>query len=613
MNYIYLVIALIVLVLTFILVKLFFKNFRHSISICLIGLLVTIFILVFPFINGANLLSKIVTTIVYSIQTITFSQDLSVVNGITITYFYEWIYMFIIYIIFLLIPIITTTFLLSLIDGVVSKVRLFLSNNKVYVFSDINERTITLASKLDKKNSTFIFIKDKNNEIDNELIDKIKLISGIMLSDDIENIKLRNLEKRELEFYIFSHNTDKNLKQAIQITNKYKNNTNIIKVFVLTEDIVDSVILDSVDKGNIQLEVVNESERLVYQLLNNTPIYLESLNKKISVLILSDDIIGLDFIKAITWCGQLIDYSLCINILGENADKIKEYISVNFPELLKNYNYNFISYNLYSSKAFEELNKINDINYVIIANKDDRLNIEYGLFLRKYFINRDTQNYKRFPIINLMVKNNLIAKQVDDLKNEKNNLYNLNTFGSIKNIYYDNNIIDSKLETLTKNVHLSYDITNDSLDIKLKRFYEKEYYINSSRAMALHLNYKLYTILKDEYSNDEKKNISLFKEKIKDKNIFDKLVKNEHDRWGAYMRVNGYSSIDATKVSKYKEYTNSHVHYLAKLHPCIVPFEELEKVGKIIKKEDVITSDGDIIKKMVDIMYSTEDELKNKK
>lgn len=613
MNYLYLIVALIILLLTFIFIKTSSKNLSHLIFIGLLGLLVTLFILIFPFINSVGLLSKVVTTLIYTIQTITFNQDLEVLNNITVTSFYEEVYMGIVYILFLLIPLMTTTYLLSLIDSVASKVRLFCSRHKkVYIFSEINEKTLAIASKIHSKNVTTIFIKGKNQVIDDGLIYEIKAIKGIMFNE-IYNVKIRKYTNREVVFYLFSSNINQNLQQAIELTNKYKNTTNLFKVYVLTQNNIDSLILDSIDKGNIQLEVVDENERIVYQLLNNKPLYLESINNKISVLIISDDTIGLNFIKAITWCGQLISYKLSINILGENAMILKDYIQVNYPELLDNYDYNFIPYNLDSVKAQETLNKIKDINYVIIANQDDKINIKDSLFLRQYFINQDILNYKRSPIINVMIKNDLIATKVNDLKNEKNNLYNLNAFGNIRNIYYDNNIIDSKLETLTKNVHLSYDISNDSLKVKLKRFYEKNYYINSSRAMALHLNYKLYTILKAEYSNDEQKNIALFKEKIKDKEIFDKLVRNEHDRWMAYMRVNGYKSVDAKKVAIYRNYTNSHVHYLAKLHPCIVPFDDLEKVGKAINKEDVITSDGDIIKKMVDILSDNANELEETK
>ena len=603
MNFLNLFFSILVLIITIFLVKINSKNIKRSIFTLLLGLLISLFILVFPFINSSNLISKIIATIIYCIQTITFDQDLSIVNNIKAVHLKEWLYVCLTQTLFLLIPLITTTFLLSLIDGLVSKIKLFLSTNKkIYIFSQINEKTLSIASRIEDKKKTIIFLVNKDDQINYALSSRVKDIKGIKMYDETSNIKLRNLENKEINFYLFSSNINHNLKQAIEITNKYKDRNSSISLFVLTPNNVDRVVLDSMDKGNLKLVIVNENERIVYQLLNNKPLYLETIDNKISVLLISNNVIGLEFIKAITWCGQLIDYKLSITVLGENANLIEEYIKINCPELIDNYDYKFIPYNIYSEKAKTELDKIKDINYVIIANDDDNLNIEYSLFLRKYFINQDKISYRRSPIINVMIKNDEVAKQVELLKNEKNNLYNFNTFGSIKNIYYENYILDCKLETLTKEVHLSYDKSSDSIETKLKRFYEKEYSIKSSRALALHLNYKMYSILKDEYSTDEEKNILLFKEKIKDEKVFNKLMRNEHDRWVAYMRAQGYKSIDVNEIKKYKDSTNSYIHYLAQLHPCIVPFDDLLIVAKAIEKDDICTSDGYIIKNMVDIL-----------
>ena len=80
--------------------------------------------------------------------------------------------------------------------------------------------------------------------------------------NEFANIKLKKYINREVAFYLFSSNTTQNLNQAIEITNKYKNNTNSFKVYVLTKNNVDSLILDSIDKGNIQLEVVDENDSI---------------------------------------------------------------------------------------------------------------------------------------------------------------------------------------------------------------------------------------------------------------------------------------------------------------------------------------------------------------
>ena len=613
MNYLYLSLAIIELVITLFLIKINKKNFRLAIFITLLGLLISLFILVYPLMESANLISKVITSFIYTIQTVTFNQDLSIINALEVNYFYEWIYLCLIYLSFLLIPLITTTFLLSLIDNLFSKIRLFFSPNKTkYIFSEINEKALAIASNKANKHNNIIFTINKDEQIDYNYLNQVQELHGIKLYNEVSNIKLRRAKNKRVEFYLLS-DTKNNLNDAVEIINKYKNTTNFFKIFVLTHNNTDSIILDSMDKGNIQVIIVNENERMVYQLLYNKPLYLEAIKNTISVLVISDNDIGLEFIKAITWCGQLIGYKLLITILGPNASSIADHLKVNYPELLNNYNYKFIPYSLYSPQAMAELKKSLNINYVIIANTDDNKNIEYGLFFRKYFLKQDTVNYQRTPIINVMIKNNHIAQQVNLLKNEKNDFYKLNPFGSTKNIYDENYILNSQLELLAQYVHLSYDSSSLPIEVKLKKFYEKDYYVRSSRAMALHLDYKIYSLLKNEYTQDKAKNINLFKQKINNPQIFQKLIENEHDRWMAYMRTNGYSNIVANKVAIYQKITNSHIHYLAQLHPCIVPFKDLEKVAKIIDKPEIVTNDGTIIKKMVDILNSAEKEEEKEK
>ena len=601
MDYFYLLLSFISLFITGYLIKVNSNRFRNWLGIALLGLLVTIFILIFPLIKTDNLISTFFNAIIYAIRTVSFNQDLAIISDIEINFLYEWIYLFLIYALFLLIPLTTATFILSLVESAASKLRIFISNKrKVYIFSAINEKTVTIASKLANNSANIIFI-DTNSTNNETLNKKIKMLNAIKVKKNT-NIKLRNFEKKDVEFYLFSDDINKNLDDTINIINKYKNKNKIIKVFTLIENDVDETILDSMDKGNIQLNIIDEDERTIYQLLDNVPLYKDAKNNEIKALIIADESLTSKFIKTITWCGQIINYSLKIVVLNENAIKIKAELEAKCPELLTNYDIEFINDNLYSPQTITKLKKIKNINYVVTAEEDDKKNIEYGLFLHNYFLNEDKNTYSYLPLINIMIRNDLVSKQVNVLKNEKNNYYNFNTFGSVKNIYFDNYIINSKLEELTKKVFLSYDNTSDAPAIKLKRFYEKEYNIKSSRALALHFKYKIFAVLKDEYSDDENKNLLLFKKKLADPQIFDELARNEHDRWMAYMRTLGYKSIEPTKVKKYRDLTKSYIHYLAKLHPCITPFDELPKVAEIIDNKSIITSDGKIIKKMVELM-----------
>ena len=83
------------------------------------------------------------------------------------------------------------------------------------------------------------------------------------------------------------------------------------------------------------------------------------------------------------------------------------------------------------------------------------------------------------------------------------------------------------------------------------------------------------------------------------------LIKNEHDRWNAYMRSIGYVTASIKDVESYYNKTNHYIHYLAKLHPALVEFDELDDVSKELsnitsKKVNLKESDKHIIKSIKD-------------
>ena len=128
-----------------------------------------------------------------------------------------------------------------------------------------------------------------------------------------------------------------------------------------------------------------------------------------------------------------------------------------------------------------------------------------------------------------------------------------------------------------------------------------EYNIKSSRATATHIKYKLYSILKDKYTGNIDKDLELYEKAINDEKIFNSLIQNEHDRWNAYMRSDGYRRASIEEVGKYRNWINDYRHHLAKLHPAIDNYENLTKIGEAIGK-DLIEPDVKIIKNVSKIL-----------
>lgn len=598
----YLIIAIIVFFIVGFLIKK--KKVKNKIFVSLVGTTVALAVLVFPLYKGNHIISQMVFSILYAIQTIFLSQDFELIGQIELNNnLIHLIYVVVIYVIFFLQPLTTATAIISLLTDYISKIQLHLARKKkALVFSEINEKTLAIARKEGKeKGVLLLFLYD--SEINEIYIKEIKKLKGIVLSRDITDIQIDN---NNITYYLFSNNQEKNLKDALGLLSE-RHRRKKVQMYVLSNSEEARLILDSCDKKGVQLELINEADRVIYNHLYTVPLYKQAINNQISILIVGCGKIGTEFLKAATWCGQMINHKLNINVIDINANKIKEKLDITCPELLANYNYNFIEADIYSKKAIEELDKLKyqNINYILVALEDENKNIEVAVFLRKYFLRQDTISYSRMPEINLWIENDTKKTQIDLLnykekKGEEDIIYsyNLTSFGSINEMYVEKPIIHSEIEELAKQVHCVHE--KNDIQNKLKDFYDIEYNKKSSRAVAVHIKYKIYSILKDRYignlEDDLRNNLERVLEQysivVQNEEILQSLAKNEHDRWNAYMRTDGYRKVEKEEVEKYKAFAKKTKHFMARLHPDIVPFEQLDEITKSFDENMVINTEN---------------------
>ena len=562
------------------------KNFKHNIFLALLTGVIAITILIYPLQQQyTNTYTRILASFFYAIKCAGMGQNLEILSKIDMNGITGYFYFILLNILFIIMPIIAVGFILSFLEDVFVKTRLSLIKNKeLHIFSEINEKSILLAKKLQNKNTQIVFtnINDKN---------KLN-IKTINIKEKITNLKLKN--KRKIEFYMISNNEEQNLNETLELIEKYKDQENI-KINVINDTEEATTILDSTDKGKITLEIINEKERAIFNLLNEKPTFLNNINKTISILIVGCGKLGKEFLKDATWCSMIDGYKLKILVIDKNANKIKENINAEAPEFIENYDITFLNEDIKSEKSQEILKQKNDINYILVSMDNDEKNLETAIMLRRLFL----REFLREPIINLWVSNEHKRTQISNIVNEKKNSYNLNTFGSIENLYYQNNIVNSELEKLAIQIHLFY----DPEDKNLKRYNKLEYNKRSSRASALHIKYKIYSVLEEQFKNNMKENQKIFKQKYS-KQIEEKLTKNEHERWVAYTRSIGYVKATIEQVEKYYEKSKSYVYYLARMHPALVEYEKLDKISKElskITKEKIDLKEND--KKIIQNIY----------
>ncbi|MBR2290098.1 MAG: NAD-binding protein [Clostridia bacterium] len=562
------------------------REFKNRIVILIFGIAVSIGVLIFPLLNSENIIVRILDAVYYAIRSIWMNQDTELLGALDLTNLLETSYFVILYILFILLPILTTGAILAFISDALAKRKFRKVRNKdLYIFSELNEKSKAFARKLGKnRNSAIVFANSKNKETE---------IKSVRIEEKITGIEIKN-RNTNIEFYAISDNEEDNINDTLELIEKYKDRENT-KIYVINNTIEAPAILDSVDKGKLTVEVINETEREIFNLLDEKPLFENAIDNTISVLIIGCGKVGKEFLKNATWCSIMPGFRYKATVVDVNASLVKENIQSEAPEFLENYDIRFINGDIKTEKVMNEIKKMQDVNYILVSMESDEKNLETAILLRRMFL----QLYHTKPVINLWVENEFKQAQILNLVNERGISYELNSFGSIKDMYFDNSILGSRIEGLAKQIHLAY-----SPDDKAFAGYNKrEYFKKSSRASALHMKYKIYAILKDKFTDDMKQNQELFKI-MYNKEIEEILAENEHERWNAYTRSIGYKKATVPEVIAYYPETKRHENSLARLHPALVPWNELDEVSEglkeIIPNIDLKASDYDIVRKMCD-------------
>lgn len=568
-----------------------YKNSQiKALSIALGGIVLATGFLVFPLYYTSDIVTVLIETVFYAIKISAMSGDFGVLEAAP-TELYE-VYKYLLYLYSILAPLFAAGVIVTFIGNKVDEIRSKIKTNKtVHIFSEVNEKSVLLAETL-KRYDNIIIMCDLEEK--KEYYERIKNKSGIILKKDISMINLKPYHG-EVKIYEISDDQDKNLNQTLELISKRKNENRDITIYLFSNLEAARVMIDSTEKGNIKTIMINEISQMVYQVLDEMPLYKNAKNEMISVLIAGIGNIGIEFLKAVSWCGQMANYQLEINIIDKNAEQIKQSFEWKCPELKEpNYQIRFHEADISTVKGKQILDKYcKNTNYIIVALGEDNRNLNMAIDLRHYFL---TKNKK--PIIALNIKNSEKKRQIETLKNERGNNYEFYPFGGLEDLYGDKNILNEKIEELAKRVHLSYNPT----DTEFKEYYKIEYYKNSSRATALHIKYKIYSVF-----GREEVTLKEIREMLLNKDTRTSLARNEHARWNAYMRADGYQLASLEDVERYEKEVHHHVHHLAKLHPGLVTFEDLDNLSKNIekvtgKKIDLKKSDYDIIDAIPDII-----------
>lgn len=560
------------------------------------------------------------------------------------------------------------------------------SSYTTYVFSELNERSILIAESVhaSRPKSILVFTDaytNESEEADVEIRMRARNIQAFCLQDDINIIK--RLAWGPVKYFLIDKDEKANIISFADFFSLEKNNdfftvweklNSQVEIFVFAE----STMLDSMieefntitEKKSLRIyaKPIDVDEIMSYDLLREHPLYRslqekkDPLCSKVNVLLIGDTPLIKHFIKNACWCGQFLnpygerfpdtDTPVRVHpafyILCKDKDNMESFIKINLNKLRyrkKNTELTYAEFEVHEAKkGFEVLiedhfmNSLSGgFNYCLVDTGDDLENLSLSRDLKQrldiqYLLTEQTADILcmvRDPELN-SINNQLTGPNAAKPEKMVRRCY----VGSFAEQYQIDNIEHSELEMDTFEIHQA-----GNEDDLWEDLYKNMYNYRSSRASALHYQYRLfsagvfpdwegegkwsenkytqnylYRILEIPMDDKQNKltveNVEISKQQREYLNL---LFWLEKIRWNAYMYSIGYREPTCREMSLfYKKYNSYELHKNREdedeeemmftkeplhLHGCLMDL--LEPIGiplEIIKYDNQMKKEYDTIR-----------------
>lgn len=445
------------------------------------------------------------------------------------------------------------------------------------IFSELNERSLTLAESIRRKQPkallVFTDVYEEGDEVNSELQCAAKKMGAICFKRDIAALRTSFHEKtNRIRFFVIGTDGSENVRQASQLIHQHGENVNM-ELYLFSNSEESSLLLQSVQMHGMKIRRIDEVGALITGILYDTgaelfnhAIPLPNGEQLISAVILGLGSYGTELLKTLSWFGQMDGYQLLLTAVDCREDAESTF-SFQCPELMSAENNGthevgeaqytiqiHSSVNAMSEDCVDILKGLPAVTYVFVALGNDRVNTECAVRIRER-----CERLGLHPQIQVVIYNDFSAIALRNAVNFRGATYDIQCVGSVKERYEESVLLNSDLEQKALARHLLWGAEDT--------FWRYEFNYRSSVASALHQRIKLQcNIPGADLKPDERT--------AEDR---DRLRLIEHRRWNAYMRSEGY----CYSGSRDKKSRND----LAKIHHDLVPFSMLTEEEKA--KDDV--------------------------
>lgn len=384
------------------------------------------------------------------------------------------------------------------------------------------------------------------------------------------------------------------------------------------------------------------------------------------VLIVGDGALSREYLRGVLWARCLgKDTLVRITVIAQDVKALEAWARGVFPDLLEEERAVEFLERGPESEEFEKWLSTNVYgpSIVLVDMGDDLLSARVALHMRELTercaVRSGARNERKLPTwrpaILAAVKDSAVAHMLAGSRS-MGKPFNVYPVGTNEDVYCYESVFDSVLERYARNVNRAYgdvydrqasdgDGKRDERAAKRaladREFEMSEYCRRSSAATAVHLKYGLFVYCRNLLHGahgvafnakvvnrirdiDWSKDLGDFDDDLLEsyteyvteeiarvessgENGNDWLREMEHDRWCAYMRSEGYQKADAAELELCYRITKRDQYSLARLHGCLVPYEELKTVDSEyggISGEDKCfeLNDAKMVKHLIDII-----------
>ncbi len=465
-------------------------------------------------------------------------------------------------------PIFTFGFVLSFFKNISAIIKYYsLFFKDIYVFSELNERSLTLAADIKKKYSGVGIVFNgvsEEGEHNSELAERAKCMGAVCFKKEVLSVPYgRHSKSRDINFFAIDGDETENLNKTLGLVELYKNRRNT-RIYVFSSKIESELLLTAIDKGEIKVRRVNEVQSLINRVLyergeiifENASEADERGERAVRAAVIGMGNHGTEMVKALAWFGQMDGYSIETDAFDRDPLALEKFRAL-APELMseehngsrvsEDARYTIRIHSDCDVESFAFASRISEMKgttYVFISLGDDELNIRTAVNLRMLF-----ERAGAHPIIQAVLNNSRQKKALEGIRNYRGQEYDIEFIGDIESSYTESVMINSELEREALERHLKWG--------KEEEFWAFEYNYRSSVASAIHMRARI----KCGIAGADKPTEALTDEERRSIEIL------EHRRWNAYMRAEGY----VFSGSRDKSSRND----LAKKHHDLVTYAEL--------------------------------------